>query len=327
MREKVETKRRTSARHPMHVFRANMRRKKQRAATSVSDADFGNDAPSLGVGRGLIVIALLHVVAIAGIIIHDKWFDKTQQPKAGKLSAIIAETIGDVKGEVHTDDKHTEKPKATAPNKKQAQHQHLLAPASPSAKTTEPRFYLDAPMPGDAQTLDHYIIETGDNYARVAAKYQIAESELRRANKDRVLKAGTILVIPAPRLVAQEPDDMKKLAANERFEKFIPTAEIPDSGADISEKTSPKQQAVLIKPKRMHITADVPRAVIVSEEEVVTAKQRVATDSGKRYTVKAGDSVWRIAQRLKVNQSELLRINGIDKAGKLSLGQELIVPR
>lgn len=48
------------------------RKRKQRAATTANPGDFG-EVPGVGVPLALVVILLLHVAAIAGIWIHDKW--------------------------------------------------------------------------------------------------------------------------------------------------------------------------------------------------------------------------------------------------------------
>lgn len=48
------------------------RKRKQRASTTASPEDLG-EVPGVGVPLALVVILLLHVAAIAGIWIHDRW--------------------------------------------------------------------------------------------------------------------------------------------------------------------------------------------------------------------------------------------------------------
>jgi LysM repeat protein len=45
------------------------------------------------------------------------------------------------------------------------------------------------------------------------------------------------------------------------------------------------------------------------------------------YTVQPGDSVWRIAQKFKVPQDELMKVNGIDNPRRLRVGMKLKIPR
>ena len=57
------------------------------------------------------------------------------------------------------------------------------------------------------------------------------------------------------------------------------------------------------------------------------AKATPVIASGKSYVVKSGDSVWRIANKFKVNQGALMKANGISDASKLKGGMSLAIPR
>ena len=86
-----------------------------------------------------------------------------------------------------------------------------------------------------------------------------------------------------------------------------------------------------VKVERAHA-----RAIVIDEEpsnfravEVPSTQPNVATplvDSGQKYTVKSGDTVWRIAGRYKVSRENLLKINGISDPRKLIAGREIIIP-
>lgn len=56
----------------LHAATRSTRKRKQRVATTANAEDFG-EVPGVGVPLALVVILLLHVAAIAGIWIHDKW--------------------------------------------------------------------------------------------------------------------------------------------------------------------------------------------------------------------------------------------------------------
>ena len=56
----------------MHAATRSTKKRKQRASTTATSADLG-EVPGVGVPLALVVILLLHVAAIAGIWIHDKW--------------------------------------------------------------------------------------------------------------------------------------------------------------------------------------------------------------------------------------------------------------
>lgn len=63
--------------------------------------------------------------------------------------------------------------------------------------------------------------------------------------------------------------------------------------------------------------------------EPVVAKALPVNDvpDGKVYTVVKGDNPVSIARKLKVSESELLRINHIEDPRKLQIGQKLIIPQ
>jgi LysM repeat protein len=51
-----------------------------------------------------------------------------------------------------------------------------------------------------------------------------------------------------------------------------------------------------------------------------------AAATGKSYVVQNGDSIWRIANRFKVNQDALMKANGISDARKMKVGMSLVIP-
>ena len=53
---------------------------------------------------------------------------------------------------------------------------------------------------------------------------------------------------------------------------------------------------------------------------------RLPADSGKTYVVQKGDSPYSIAEKLKIEPSALLKLNGIDDPKKIKPGQTLHVP-
>jgi LysM repeat protein len=78
-------------------------------------------------------------------------------------------------------------------------------------------------------------------------------------------------------------------------------------------------------------TANAPKAQLVRPANDRPAAPAVAaatpTASGQTYVVQSGDNVWRIANRFKVDQQALMKINGISDPKKLKLGMSLTIPR
>lgn len=70
----IQTKRGSGKKPGLSILHARTRgKKKQRAAMAGSAEDLGADVPSVGIGRALFVILVLHVVAIGAVVMHTKW--------------------------------------------------------------------------------------------------------------------------------------------------------------------------------------------------------------------------------------------------------------
>lgn len=155
-----------------------------------------------------------------------------------------------------------------------------------------------------------YAVVAGDNYPRIAAAQGVDEAELRAANENRSIGAGMYLKIPPRRIVAMDPPEV--------------TA-IRDQGTTPALKDDELVEAIPVN------TANAPKAQVVRPAIDRTTSAAVApvapSASGKTYVVQPGDNVWRIANRFKVDQAALMKINGINDPKKLKLGMTLNIPR
>ncbi|MGJ8633147.1 MAG: LysM peptidoglycan-binding domain-containing protein [Luteolibacter sp.] len=143
--------------------------------------------------------------------------------------------------------------------------------------------------------------KAGDNYSVIAARYGVEESALRTANRNADIRPGMVIRIPeGNRIVAETPPEEKALRN-----------QAPLSPSD--------QGLVEILPP-----VSAPRAQIVRPNRSVT--QPVAVSSGRTHTIKSGDNIWRIANKYKVSQQELLRLNKITDPTKLRIGQVIKLP-
>ena len=135
----------------------------------------------------------------------------------------------------------------------------------------------------------------------------------RALNDNRPLRGGVVLDLPNQ--LSSRP-----VAVHETPAQRMPQLEVA-------------VQPVALAP----VERVIPRAVVIQEDSVpraipvkaVAAPASVATatsDSGQRYTVKSGDSAWRIARNHKVSVDSLLKINGIKDAGKIGIGRVMIIP-
>jgi len=151
-----------------------------------------------------------------------------------------------------------------------------------------------------------YIVRAGDNYARIAAAASVDEGDLRLINQHVDIGPGLILKIPPKRIVAVDPPEVAAIRKQTPLD--IDRGLVEAVPVDVS--AAPRAQ--LVRPST-------PRAA-----QVVSAP---AVASGKTYVVQNGDSVWRIANRFKVNQDALMKANGISDARKIKGGMSLVIPR
>lgn len=147
-----------------------------------------------------------------------------------------------------------------------------------------------------------YMVRPGDNYSRIASSLQVDEGQLRLLNQHMEISPGRILKVPAER-VAPRP-----------VETILPVAGNPAAADELVDNVDVR---------------DAPRAQLVrpNAHPAATAQQPApSAASGKTYVVQNGDSVWRIANRFKVNQDALMKANGIADAKKMKVGMNLVIP-
>lgn len=148
-----------------------------------------------------------------------------------------------------------------------------------------------------------YVVRAGDNYSRIALSEGVDENELRRANEHAEITPGLILRIPnAPaQPVAQnlESPSTTELAVNSAESGLVEAIDVSNA-----------PRAVVVRPNVSHGAAvgNAPAA------------------SGRTYVVESGDSIWRIANRFKVDQNALMKANNISDARRMKIGMTLVIP-
>jgi LysM repeat protein len=157
-----------------------------------------------------------------------------------------------------------------------------------------------------------YLVQAGDNYARIAAAQEVDENELRIINKQVEICPGRVLVLPPKRIVAVESPEVTAIRKQE------PVGH--DQGlVEVNVENAPRAQ--LVHPN-IHPKMEAFRQSVSSQSSKSTARSA----SGKTYVVQPGDSVWRIANHFKVNQVQLMKANGITDAKKVRTGMSLSIP-
>jgi LysM repeat protein len=148
-----------------------------------------------------------------------------------------------------------------------------------------------------------YVVSQGDNYTRIAAELGVDEGDLRLINNHVDIVSGRLLKIPPKRAVGQHAPAVASISQ--------PTQPVAEAGMVENVDVSNVPRAQLVRPVHNNATAAQPKS---------------AVSSGKSYVVQSGDSVWRIANRFKVNQDALMKANGISDARKMKVGMSLTIP-
>jgi LysM repeat protein len=186
------------------------------------------------------------------------------------------------------DGRSSEDPKATGKSKAEG-----VAAAAPAPRRAD--------LPRLSTGEQTHIVSQGDNYARIAEELGVNEGDLRLVNDEVEIRPGLILKIPPKRIVAQDPPEIAAIRQQGSLES--------DRGLVENVDIANAPRAQLVRPNISQ--ADSPRP----------------TASGNSYVVKSGDSIWRIANRFKVNQETLMKANGITDARKMKVGMTLSIPK
>jgi LysM repeat protein len=165
-------------------------------------------------------------------------------------------------------------------------------------------------LPQLASKDNTHIVGPGDNYSRIAAGANVDEAELRLLNKHVPIGPGVILKLPPKRIVAVESPEVTALRQQSPASRSNGLVDAVD--------VSNAPRAQLVRPNIHPSTGT---------QAGAASNSAAAGASGKSYVVQQGDSVWRIANRFKVNQAELMKANNISDARKVKVGMNLVIPR
>jgi len=168
-----------------------------------------------------------------------------------------------------------------------------------------------------------HIVGAGDTYTSIATANGVMEDDLRKANGNIELRSGRILTIPQQTIVAVEPEELTRL----RQGSVVTEEPVDDirSAPMVDTTATGASPAVLVKPSvtrvtEVETTPAAPRATLVSAEEPP------ANPATTKYTVKQGDTFWKIAQKHKTTPAAVMKANRITDAKKLRPGMQIVVP-
>lgn len=180
-----------------------------------------------------------------------------------------------------------------------------------------------ANLPQIATGEDFHIVKTGDTYEKIAMANGVEVDDLRRANDNTALSADLILRIPARTIVATEPEELIRLRNGSAvLETPIETtvgSTLPVDDLRSAPMVETDAAAQLVRP---NVTREVEAERPVEQAGAPAA----SAASGTKYTVKNGDTFWKIAKANGSTPEAVMKANRITDPRKLRAGMQLVIP-
>jgi LysM repeat protein len=196
--------------------------------------------------------------------------------------------------------------------------QAVIEPAKPLRDAGEA-------LPQISKSDDFEVVVAGDTYKKLAESHGVTEEALRKENDNVDLRSGLSLRIPQRTIVAELPEDLARLrngsAVLETMDE-TPAAPPADElrSAEMVE-TDAAKAAVLVRPTVSRQTGAAAPSPVAQSTTVGTMPSLK-----KSYTVKSGDTFWKIARAHKSTPDAIMKANRITDARKLKPGMKILVP-
>jgi LysM repeat protein len=177
-------------------------------------------------------------------------------------------------------------------------------------------------LPQIAVGEEPHVVRTGDTYEKIAEANGVVVADLKAANNHVDLDAGIILRIPARTFVASEPEELTRLRQGSVvLESPVEIADtLPADELRSAPMVETEAAAQLVRP---NVTRDVEAGRPVEQAAAAAA---TSPASGTKYTVKNGDTFWKIAKNNGTTPDAVMKANRITDPRKLRPGMQLVIP-
>ncbi len=200
-------------------------------------------------------------------------------------------------------------------------------------------------VPEGSTVPDNYTVQSGDSLSSVASKYNMSVSQiadLNGINSNAGLFVGQKIKLSGEPVQAKNKQvEPEEVVNNSRTaEKDIHVVKAGDTIASVAKKyhlqvafltelNGLSKNAKLRAGQRLKIDGELPSKSSVSKEteNVTSTKTTRSIQNTEAYTVKSGESLNLIANRLGISANELAELNNLNGRTGLQRGQSIRIPK
>jgi len=172
----------------------------------------------------------------------------------------------------------------------------------------------------------YYIVRRGDNLGKIAQRYRMSVSQLKRMNN---LRSNTIH--PGKRLVVyndgRSGSSSKSKSSSSSSSSSKPTYHKVKRGENLG-LISKKYGCSVSQLKSWN---NLKRSTIYPGQKLKVSGSKSSGSSGKSsyftYTIKSGDNLWDLAKKYDCTVSSIKKLNSIKNANRLRPGQKIKIPK
>lgn len=170
--------------------------------------------------------------------------------------------------------------------------------------------YIGVPYTApDGTSSDVYVVQRGDSLYSIASKFGVTVNELKSANNltSNLLSVGQSLIIPSTTPEVTPPGEYVVYTVKSGDTLYKIANQYGVSVNDIIEFNQ------------------LPSTSLSINQQLLIPSKETNTQGNVTYTVKSGDSLWKIANQFGVTVDELKRTNNLS-GNVLQVGETLIIP-
>jgi len=191
-------------------------------------------------------------------------------------------------------------------------------------------------------TTQHYIVKKGDNFSKIASEYGITVQNIKDWNH---LKSSTAMV--GQRLVVSGNENFKSNNSSESDSANKKNTQSANTIRKTAQKEDKKSEEELTDKKVAQKSKSLKKKATKEDVETVNSKEsktedkiveKAATEKEKEnkkqiqestdkivyYNVRAGDTLWSIAQKYPgVTENEIIKLNGLKNGNAIMKGMKL----